>query len=156
MAIAQSIQDFLEQNGVSYETVAHPKTYSAHDTATAAHIDDAHIAKAVVLKDEQGYLLAVIPASRKLDLDRVQTELGRKMELAPEDEADRLFQDCLPGAFPPIGRAYGLETILDESLTSLAKIYFEAGDHEHLIVVGNDPFLALMKGLRHGYFSKFD
>ncbi len=156
MAIAKSILDFLEQEGAVYQTVSHPKTYSSSDTAASAHVDNDHVAKAVVLKDDQGYLLAVIPASQRLDLDRIQTELDRKMDLAPEEEVDRLFQDCLPGAFPPLGKAYGIETILDEALISLAKVYFEAGDHEHLIVVSNEQFLSLMKGLRHGHFSKSD
>ncbi len=156
MTIAARLLKALREGNVAYETVSHPKTYSSAETATAAHIDDAHIAKTVVLKDEQGYLLAVIPASEWLNLDRLRDELNRELHLASEEEADELFQDCQSGAFPPLGKAYGTETVLDEALTSLAKVYFEAGDHELLIAVTSDQFQTLMKGIRRGHFSQSD
>jgi Ala-tRNA(Pro) deacylase len=112
-----------------------------------------HIAKGVLLKDRNGYILAVIPASEWVDLRRVQAELGRNLNLAPEIEVDRLFRDCDPGAVPPLGEAYGLQMILDQSLTSLSSIYFEGGDHEHLIRLSGDQFNALMLGVRRGHFS---
>lgn len=154
MAISGTILDYLTQKQADYGTVSHPMTYSSSATASAAHVDDDHIAKAVILKDGAGYLVTVIPAGHWLDLNRLRSELGRELQLAKEDEANRVFKDCRPGAFPPLGGAYGVETLLDESLTSLAKIYFEAGDHEHLIVVDNEQFLRLMQGARRGYFSR--
>ncbi len=48
---------------------------------------------------------------------------------------------------------YQLETFLDEQLTSLANVYFEAGDHEHLLHISGAAFLTLLKGVRHGHFS---
>ena len=154
MAIADRLINTLREENVAYETVSHPKTYSSAETASAAHVDDAHIAKSVVLKDEQGYLLAVIPASEWLNLDRLRKELNRELHLASEEEADGLFSDCQSGAFPPLGKTYGIEMVLDEALTSLAKVYFEAGDHEQLIVVTGDQFQALTKGVRRGHFSQ--
>jgi len=63
MTVATTVKSFLGDKGIDYEVVTHPKTYSSAETATAAHIPDDHIAKGVVLKDADGYLLAVIPAS---------------------------------------------------------------------------------------------
>jgi hypothetical protein len=42
-----------------------------------------------------------------------------------------------------LGPAYGIETCLDQSLTSLAHVYFEAGDHEQLVHMAGDAFRAL-------------
>ena len=156
MTIAATVLSSLKERNIGYEIVSHPKTYSSAETATAAHVDEGHIAKAVVVKDEKGYLLAVIPASSWLDLDHLRKELNRDLHLAPEDEADGLFEDCQPGAFPSLGEAYGLETVLDEALTSLARVYFEAGDHEQLVAVSGDDFQDLMKGVRRGHFSQSD
>ena len=156
MTIATTVLNFLSDKEIGFETVAHPKTYSSAETASAAHIDDDHIAKTVILKDEKGYLLAVIPGNHWLDLQRAEDQLDRELQLAPEDEADKLFPDCQPGAFPPLGPAYGLDSILDEDLTSLARIYFEAGDHKQLIAVTREQFLSLMKGIRQGHFSQVD
>lgn len=154
MTIAKSVLNVLKGQGVDYSTVSHPRTFSSAETASAAHVDDDHIAKTVVVKDQRGYLLAVIPAGRWLDIQRLRGELARDLHVAPEDEADELFPDCQPGAFPPLGEAYGLETVLDEALTGLAKVYFEAGDHEQLIVVTGEQFHTLMNGVRRGHFHE--
>lgn len=154
MTIATRLQEVLAERKIAYQTIAHPRTFCSSDTAKAAHIPDDHIAKGVVLKDRQGYLLAVIPASEWLDVHRLQAELDRDLHLAEESEVERLFADCEPGAVPPIGSAYGLETVLDEALTSLGRVYFEAGDHEQLIGVTEEAFHELMRGIRHGHFSQ--
>jgi len=64
-----------------------------------------------------------------------------------------LFDDCEPGAVPPLGPAYGIETLLDESLTSVADVFFEAGDHELLVHLRGEIFQALLRGARRGYYS---
>ncbi|MEN8179248.1 MAG: YbaK/EbsC family protein [Pseudomonadota bacterium] len=153
MTIATSVMNTLTSVHTEYEVVAHPKSFSSAETAAAAHVPDDHIAKSVLLKDDAGYLLAVIPASHWVDFHRLRDDLGRDLQLATEDEIERLFVDCDPGAAPPLGDVYGVETVLDESLTSLAHVYFEAGDHERLIKVDADQFKVLMQGVRHGHFS---
>lgn len=154
MAIVQTVSKYLTQKNISFETVAHPKTFSSSETAQSAFIPADHLAKGVVLKDEKGYLLVVIPASEWISLRRLKDELDRDLELVPEDEMEQLFADCQPGAVPPLGEAYGIDTIVDEAFNLLSKVYFEAGDHEQLIVVNNEQFHLLMKGVRHGYFCK--
>lgn len=156
MTIPAKVEAFLSDKGIPYDLVSHPKTYSSSETASAAHIPEDHIAKGVVLKDAQGYLLVVIPASEWINLNRVRDELNRDLHLTPEEEMERLFPDCEPGAVPPLGEAYGIESILDEALTSLASVYLEAGDHKQLIKVTNEQFHSLMKGVRHGHFSQTD
>ncbi len=153
MSIATSVMNTLTSIHTEYEVVAHPKSFSSHETASAAHVPDDHIAKGVLLKDAAGYLLVVIPANHWVDFHRLRDDLGRELQLATEAEIKQLFGDCDPGAIPPLGDAYGVETVLDESLTSLAHVYFEAGDHERLIKVYADQFKLLMHGVRHGHFS---
>lgn len=153
MAIAKTLQQWLQQQDAGYETLPHPKTYSSRDSADAAHVREDHIAKAVILKDGEGFLMAVIPADQWIKLHSINEELNRELELAEEKEIDALFQDCQPGAIPPFGQAYGLETVLDEDLISLANVYFEAGDHEQLLHVSGDDFHRLMRGIRQGHFG---
>lgn len=156
MTMAKKLETFLLQHGVEYDLVPHPKTYSSRDTAKAAHVADDHIAKAVIVRDEQGYAMVVIPASHWLKLEALQQEADRDFALAAESDATKLFPDCAEGAIPPLGPAYGMETFLDERLTSLANVYFEAGDHEDLVHVSGDAFHVLLKGVRHGHFSHDD
>jgi Ala-tRNA(Pro) deacylase len=153
MTVAASVVRVLVDHGAEYDLVPHPKSLSSIESAKAAHVPEDHIAKGVLLKDRTGYVLAVIPASEWIDLRRLQAELGRDLNIAPENEVDRLFNDCAPGAVPPLGEAYGLEMVLDESLISLSSIYFEGGDHENLVRLDGNQFNALMLGVRRGHIS---
>ena len=79
--------------------------------------------------------------------------MQRNLGLATESELAGLFQDCAPGAIPPIGPAYGIETLVDESLLQMDDVYFEAGDHEELIHLSGKQFRELLAGARHGRYS---
>jgi Ala-tRNA(Pro) deacylase len=153
MTLAASVVRELADHHTEYELVVHPKSFSSIESANAAHVPEDHIAKGVLLQDREGYVLAVIPANEWVDLRRLKVELGRDLSIAPEVEVDHHFNDCAPGAIPPLGKAYDLETVLDESLTHLSSIYFEGGDHEHLVHLDCDQFNALMAGVRRGHIS---
>ena len=111
------------------------------------------LAKSVVLQDEEGYLMAVLPSTRHVRLGRLGRELSRRFRLATEEEIGALFEGCERGAIPPLGSAYGLDTIIDDSLTEQPEIYFEAGDHERLIRVSREQFMRLMEQAGHGHFG---
>ncbi len=153
MAIAATVQRFLEENSVGYDLVPHAHSGSSHETAEAAHVREDHIAKAVMVRDTAGYAMVVVPGSNWVDVEHLRKELNRELHLANEEEFADLFGDCEVGAVPPLGVAYGIETFLDQALLSLANVYFEAGDHEHLVHTTGDGFRSLLAGVRHGYFS---
>jgi Ala-tRNA(Pro) deacylase len=153
VAMAETVKNYLASQAVGYQLVPHPHSQSSRETAAAAHVPDDHIAKAVILKDERGFLMAVIPGNHWIKLHAVQQELGRMLGLATEAEISGLFKDCQVGAIPPLGSAYALETLLDEELSTRVTVYFESGDHEHLVQVSGEDFRHLLRGARHGYFS---
>ena len=98
-------------------------------------------------------LLAVLPATRNLDLHLLENQIGRRMDLAEENELSTLFPDCQLGAVPALGLAYGITTLIDEALLSQPEIYFEAGNHEELIHLRESEFEKLMEGAQYQYFS---
>jgi len=156
MSLPETVKSFLAAHAVEYELISHPKTYTARDSGQAAHVPDDHIAKAVIVEDDQGVAMVVLPGNHWLKLEALNAEMNRAFRIAAESTVDRLFPDCQPGAVPALGSAYGLETCVDEQLTTLANLYFEAGDHEHLVHVGQEAFKVLIKGARHGLFSHDD
>lgn len=153
MTVSASVARILISRGAEYELVTHPKSHSSQESADTAHVPKDHIAKGVLLKDDDGYVLAVIPANEWVDLRRIKEELDRDLWMASEKEVEARFDDCDPGAIPPLAEAYELEAILDSSLTTLSSVYFEGGDHEHLIRLDGDQFNALMRGVRRGHIS---
>lgn len=153
MSIPETVSRYLESNNIQYELLAHPVSFSAHDTSLASHVDPGHIAKGVIVKSESGFAMVVIVGNDWLKLNTLGEELGQVYELADENEIVQLFSDCKTGAIPALGKAYGINTFYDERLNSLANIYFEAGDHENLVHIKADQFQTLFKGCRHGHFS---
>ncbi|BAU47715.1 prolyl-tRNA synthetase [Sulfurifustis variabilis] len=155
MTIAKTVENYLQQNRVAYDVVPHPHTSSTRGTVQTAHVPADRVAKAVVLHDAGGggYVMAVVPGSRHVSVKTLSKKLGRELNLAGEDSLVPVFKDCAVGAIPPLGPAYGMETIVDDSLVGVPEIYFEAGDHEELIRVKGEQFLSLLREARHGQFT---
>lgn len=153
MAIAMTLQEYLNRWGVDYEVVPHTHTISSLETAEAAHVPGDKLAKCVLTEDYRGYLMVVIPASHEVEFDSLDEQLDRRLVLATEPELADIFTDCEVGAIPPLGEAYGMDVALDESLLACDDVYFEAGDHEDLIHMRGDDFRDLMAGAERGRFS---
>lgn len=157
MSIAQTLQKYLDQVQVQYEVIMHRHSATSLRSADQAHIDPNCVAKAVLLEEDaqqSRYLMAVVPATHRVQLSEVAREAGRAVHLATEQAAAALFPDCEAGAFPPVGPAYGIETIWEDSLMGQPTLYFEAGDHERLVCIKAKDFLKLLPNCGHGHFSK--
>jgi len=153
MAIARTIKTYLDERGVDYDTVEHSHTDTAMDSAKSAHVPPHQMAKAVVLEDDDGYIVSVLPSNNRLNLGWVCEELNRELRLASEPELRQLFLDCETGAIPALSEAYGLKVIWDDQLKHASDIYIEAGDHEHLIHLKGHDFQRLMESLPHSIIS---
>ena len=153
MAIAPRLKWYLDAHGVEYELIPHAPTSSSLETARQAHLPADRLAKPVLLEDELGYVMAILPASHRIDLRRLGEQLQRDLELATEPEFPPLFADCEPGAIPPVGSAYHIPTVYDDALAELTDVWFEAGDHEDVVHVKGAAFLHLLEGSLHGRFS---
>jgi Ala-tRNA(Pro) deacylase len=118
-----------------------------------AHIPPHQLAKSVIVEDDAGWAMAVLPADRVVKLGRLSRVLDRKrLRLAEEDSVAALFADCDRGAVPTVGMAWGIETIVDDELEASEFVYMEGGDHEHLVRMSRDQFHELMRSARHGQF----
>ena len=153
MAISGKLKDYLDRNNIDYSLVAHAHTASSEDSARSAHIPLHQMAKAVVLEDEQGYIVGVLPSNNRIEMDWVKEELGRELRFADESELLDLFTDCDIGAVPALSNAYGIEVIWDDQLGHASDIYIEAGDHEHLVHIRGEDFKALLSAMRHSVIS---
>ncbi len=153
MAIAMTLERYLSDHGVDYDVLTHKPTQSSMETAQESHISGACLAKGVVLKTEDGYLLAVLPASRQISIRDLREGLDQRIGLASEEEVEELFSDCELGAVPAIGAAYGLDTIIDDSLDDLHDVYLEGGDHMTLVHLEFGEFMKAMGDAPHARIS---
>lgn len=153
MAIAKTVEQYLREHGTDYAVVSHGPAMSSKETATAAHVRAEEIAKAVVLGDEQGFVMVVIPGDRHVQLHKLSDKLHRRFALVSEQRIAPIFKDCDLGAIPPLGPAYGMLTVLDDSLVGRSQVFFVAGDHDNLVRVDGESFVQLLGSAQHGRFS---
>ncbi|MGI0119320.1 aminoacyl-tRNA deacylase [Zooshikella sp. RANM57] len=155
MSLAATLAQYLQQNQVNYQLHPHPQTQSAIQTAIAAHVPLAQLAKAVLLESPQpSYLLAVLPALARVHIELLEDLMETPFHLVPERRLQSYFHDCLPGAIPALGAAYTIQLIYDDTLLQQPTIYIEAGDHESLVCISNDQFQQLMKGQMHEHICQ--
>ncbi|BBB95621.1 Ala-tRNA(Pro) deacylase [Bradyrhizobium japonicum] len=156
MTISPKLHNYLAAENIEYDEIPHVLTMSSALTAQACHVSGDRLAKAIVLRRNDGYLLAVLPASHHLRLADLRARFGDDIAMAAESEIDRLFTDCAHGAVPAAGSCYGLDVIVDDSIRMQPEIYIEAGDHETLLHLGRAQFARLTAGSLHGCFSAHD
>lgn len=156
MAIAFTLREFLEQHHLSYETHRHPHTESTRQTVEMSWQTGERVAKSVLLRDGENYLLAVLPADRRVHFGRLHHQLGHQVGLATEAELAAAFPDCETGAVPPAGLLYDIDTVVDDGLLDQPDVFFEAGDHSHLIHVLQSDFRKLLGDATHARFSSAD
>ena len=153
MGASMTLKDYLKGCDVEFEEIEHPYQATSMSTAHSAHVARDELAKGVLLRDDQGYVMAVLPSSHMIDLFKISQKFDRDFDFASENELEALFDDCDPGAVPPIGSAYGMQVMWDDSLQDRPDIYFEGGDHRTVIHVSGDDFSRLMATADHARFS---
>jgi Ala-tRNA(Pro) deacylase len=153
MPIAATLEKHLSRKHIEYDVVPHPPTMASIPTAQACRVPPERVAKGVVVRTEDRYVLAVLPASRRISRAELKAELGENFALASENELEQLFVDCAPGAVPPIGECYGLDAVVEPSVCDQPDVYFEGGDHATLIRVSQTQFAELTANAPHARFA---
>lgn len=153
MSIAPTLRKYLTAENIQYDELSHELTMTSARTAEASHVSGDCLAKAIVLRRDSGYMLAVLPTSHHLRMSDLRARFGDDIDMANEHEVNRLFADCAHGAVPAVGRCYGLDVIVDDSIQTQPEIYMEAGDHETLLHMSQAQFTRLNGNALHGRFS---
>jgi Ala-tRNA(Pro) deacylase len=125
------IFEYLRGRFVRFEVLLHRPATSAARMAETVHVPGRTVAKGVLVRAGASYVLAVLPATHRIDLDRLAAILGvGDVRIATEPEVMAIFHDCERGALPPFGRLYGLSTLVDTSLAGGSEIVF-VGNSRH-------------------------
>jgi Ala-tRNA(Pro) deacylase len=120
--------DHLEQQGAAFEALAHRQAYTSIDEARALGVDADEVLKTLAVRTGPGYVLAVVPGARRLDLRLVHEALGdNHARLASEEELDRDFPDYQLGALPPLGALVGANVYVDPEVLGHDTVVFAAG-----------------------------
>ena len=133
---AKALTELLDASGVSYELLPHAHTERAAEEAAALGVPPESVAKTLVLTIPDGYVRTVLSAADRLDLHKVREVLDagskKKVHLASEDELERDFPEFELGAVPPVGGRKD-PVLVDQRISELEEIVFEAGDHDESV-----------------------
>ena len=141
----KTLEKFLDNHDVEYVSIIHSPAYSAQTIAESAHIPGKELAKTVIVKIDDKFAMAVLPASYRVHLGHFKAALSAShVELATETEVENLFPDCEKGAMPPFGNLYNLDVYVAEQLTEGEEIAFNAGLHTELIKMSYKDFESLV------------
>jgi Ala-tRNA(Pro) deacylase len=146
MSISKKLMEILDKNKVKYEKILHQETFTSQETAQAEHVSGKKMAKVVMTKVDGKDVMAVLPASFKLDVNKLKRLLrAKEARLATEKEFERLFPDCEKGAMPPFGNLYGIPCYVDSQVAQNDKIVFNAGSHKESVKMSYADYEKIVK-----------
>jgi HAD superfamily hydrolase (TIGR01458 family) len=131
-----AVTAYLEGEGVAFEVIEHEPTGTARAESRAAHVPSSRMAKTVVLYDDAGnWVIAVVPASHQVDLEKLRgtLHLPHPPRLATEEEVAHRFPEVEVGAVPPVGPMLVAAAVVDTRLLEHAHVLCAGGDHRHAI-----------------------
>ncbi len=152
-----SPRQYLDAQSIQYQLIQHPRSFTARETANAAHLSAESLTKVVVVDAGSHMMMILIPADCVIMPAQLASELGvSHIAIVPEDKLKRLFPQCEVGAMPPFGNLYGMDVCIAKELFHRFEITFNGGSHTELIRMNTVDFCNLTHAqmIEKGYQNK--
>src|SRR3972149_2140775 len=95
MAVLERLEGYLKENRGAYRVIKHPEVYTAQEIAAAMHVPGKELAKVVMIKAKDRFVMTVMPASFRIDFSKLKEVVHEKdLRLAPERGVEPPFPDC--------------------------------------------------------------
>lgn len=141
---AKSLAHELLRKNIPFVLIPHAHTDTALAEADVLHVDPREVAKTIVLTTSETFVLAVLPASRRIDLHKVREVLADDhVALASEETLAGAYPDFELGAVPPVNPRSGDRVLVDRRLCENEFVLFEAGTHDESIRLKTSDLLLL-------------
>jgi Ala-tRNA(Pro) deacylase len=145
MATATWVKDLLREKGVAYQELHHPQAFTAQEVAQREHVTGHHVAKVVVAMADGRPVELILPATRRVRLDRVRELLGAAdVRLATEAELERHFADCEVGALPALRHGRDVDVLMDAAMRVAGDVVIQAGTHCDAVRLNFDDWFAMV------------
>jgi Ala-tRNA(Pro) deacylase len=130
------VTDYLTERGVVFEVVAHRRAFTSLQEARELGVAADEVLKTVAVRTRGKDVLAVVPASRRLDLRLVRESLeDPDARLASEAELQVDFPGYELGALPPLGSLLGVPLLVDPEVLRHQTVLFAAGTETESVQV---------------------
>lgn len=156
MAISKKILDYLKKKKYKFEIIEHKTTYTAFDTAQTTQkkekkVKPEEVVKALVVKVDKDYLLALVPANKRLDkkkLLKIANTLKKKNKEKPYKFLDLAKEAWMKknipgkvGATPAFREFLKLDIFIDNALAKQKNLYVGSGEYEYSIKLTAKQYL---------------
>ncbi len=133
----------LDDAGIVYSLSEHDPVYTSVEAAEVRGSTLHSGAKALIIKGDKGFVLAVIPADLALNSPALRKVIkSRRLRFATREELLELT-GLEPGSVPPFGRLFNLQTICDDRLSENEKINFNAASHSQSVQMSFEDYINL-------------
>lgn len=140
----QKLKKLLDQSGIKYVSINHSPAYTARETAASTLVPRREFAKTIIVDLDGEKVMAVVSASRHVDVSALVSFTGSDSgRLATEDEFKTSFPDCDVGAMPPFGKLYDMRVFMDQMVSEVDDLCFNAGSHAQIVRMECDDYLKL-------------
>lgn len=134
---------YLDSKGVAFEVLTHEPAFTALQEAGELGVLADEVLKTVVVDTDAGHALLVIPASRRLDMNRVRGAVGdHDARLATEHELETDFPDYELGALPPVASLLGVPAYVDPEVMERDTVVFAAGSQTRSVRTATSELFA--------------
>lgn len=158
MSIPQKIIKYLDKNKIKYEIVGHRKVYTALDSAETQKLKPQLVAKTLVMKMNNDYCLALLPANKNLDKNKFK-KAAKKVnpKIKNVDFArEPWMKKNLPGkvgATPAFGKLLKLPVFMDKALCKSKNLILNTGEYTESFKIKTNQFVKLEEPVK-AQFSK--
>ena len=141
----EEIVNLLRINNARYGETDHQPVYTSKQAAKVIGVLENQIAKSLLLKCGNDFILAVLLGDRKLDNEKLKKLLKiRKFRFATPEEV-KSKMGCEVGACYPFGNLIGLSTVVDKSLSKNKILFFNPGLHNITIEIEWRDYYSVVK-----------
>ena len=155
MPVAKKLEKFIKENKIKAEPIEHRIVYTAFDKAITLRVPQKIVGKTLALRLDKSYVLALIPANKKLDKGKFKKVASfKKIDFVTEAWIKKNIKGVKIGAVPPFGSLWKLPTFIDRSLMHQSKIIVNGGDWKWSVKISPAVFKKSIPNLIIGNFSK--
>ncbi len=150
MSTSITVRRYLDKQDVQYSIIHCPVDAQGRWQGDIGDISPFRVARAMILKDISGMVMAVLPITHRLKLDALNRQLHRQLVPAEERDYRSVFADCSSGILPALGEAYNFETVIDDSLLDQDFVYVASGNAGELVRITGQDFQLLHSNAWYG------
>jgi prolyl-tRNA editing enzyme YbaK/EbsC (Cys-tRNA(Pro) deacylase) len=127
MAIPKNVKKYLDDKGFDYEELMHKTVYTAYDAAQTLKKKLSEIAKTILIEADKTHVLLVLPADKKIDMEKLKKALGAKKISIPSEKVMIKVLKIKPGTLSSFGKLHNLEVVVDKAMLNAKKMVVSTG-----------------------------